>query len=350
MFSAPRMRWVGRISLLVIFSILLVEATLQMRHRWQTGSWAITREKFEPFLPHPYLVAVPRPGFTSTRSGVTISHNSDGLRGPALRPRREGVRRIVVAGGSSTYCVGVSDSRTWPERLGAHLGEGFEVVNAGVPGYSTAEHVVQTALCFSKFEPAICVFYVGWNDMRSAHVANLKIDYSDFHGPSQWNNLLGADRGVYGRVMLLRFFAWKTRDAHWLLPDVIGSTPGPGALTDRVDPVALDIFRRNLKLIGSACRTIGAVPVFVPQVMNASALGGDTSDVWTPYVRDRDVPALSAVYAHALIDVAREGGYAAIDLRSERFGSDDFRDRGHLNEQGCERLATALAPHLANQR
>lgn len=347
MASAPRARFIVRFTLSVVLLLLLVEGCLQVRFRWQTGKWAIAKEPFEPFTPHPYLVATPRPGFTGTRAGVTISHNASGMRGPPLQPHREGRRRIVVAGGSSTYCVGVSDADTWPVRLEAHLGEHVEVVNAGVPGYSTAEHVVQSALCFSELKPAVCVFYVGWNDMRSAHVAKLRADYSDFHGPSQWNNLLGADRGAFGRVMLLRSLAWRTRAAHWLLPDVLASSPGPTALTDQVDPVALAIYRRNLGMIGFACRKIGAIAVFVPQVMNSAALGGDSSDVWTPYVRDRDVPALNAAYGRVAFDVAREDGFASIDVESARFEAGDFLDRGHLSAKGCERLAAALAPHLA---
>src|SRR5207248_966092 len=91
--------------------------------------------------------------------------------------------RMVTLGGSSTYCTLVSDDETWPHYLGKH--RSCEVINLGLPGYTSLENLIQANLWFSELKPDIAVLYGGWNDLRNAHVLGLKPDYSDFHGPSQ---------------------------------------------------------------------------------------------------------------------------------------------------------------------
>ena len=60
-----------------------------------------------------------------------------------------------------------------------------------MPGYTTAEHVLQTAFYPEKFgkAPRCAVYYVGWNDLRNAHIPDLDPGYADFHLPSQVNSL-----------------------------------------------------------------------------------------------------------------------------------------------------------------
>ncbi|MDB6040476.1 MAG: hypothetical protein JWM99_4317, partial [Verrucomicrobiales bacterium] len=67
------------------------------------------------FQTHPFLAGVPKPGISAGRSGIRISHNTSGFRGAEIKdPEPPGNIRIVTIGGSSTYCVSVTDSATWP--------------------------------------------------------------------------------------------------------------------------------------------------------------------------------------------------------------------------------------------
>ena len=56
-----------------------------------------------------------------------------------------------------------------------------------MPGYTTVEHLIQTAFYQDKFgkPPRCAIYYVGWNDLRNAHIPDLDPGYADFHLPSQ---------------------------------------------------------------------------------------------------------------------------------------------------------------------
>jgi lysophospholipase L1-like esterase len=77
--------------------------------------------------------------------GTDVTINSRGLRNPEVAAAREpGVRRIVVLGDSLTFGWGVSEAETYPrtlERLLNQSGRRYDVINAGVGNYNTAQEV-----------------------------------------------------------------------------------------------------------------------------------------------------------------------------------------------------------------
>lgn len=182
-------RWlVG--ALFVLTLAISVEIASTLAFRVVTGGWHFSSVPSSVFDPHPYLVGVPRPNARSSHGNVMIGHNSLGFRGKDFSlAKSPGVRRVLAIGGSSTYCTGVNNGETWPARLGDILGSGYEVVNFGVPGYSTVEHVIQTAFCVSHLDADVVLYYIGWNDLRSMHVEGLRPDYAYFHGRSQYGSL-----------------------------------------------------------------------------------------------------------------------------------------------------------------
>ena len=111
------------------------------------------------FVFHPTLGASPNPTF----SNHSISHTSEGLRATAT-PFNLSLPHIAVFGGSTTYDIGVtSNDKTWVSILNETLNE-FAVSNNGVPGYSTAEHVVQTVFYADKAGTVpVCNIYYNKN-------------------------------------------------------------------------------------------------------------------------------------------------------------------------------------------
>jgi hypothetical protein len=90
------------------------------------------------------------PGFTGSLARPefrhTISINQAGLRGAELRPRRPNSFRIVCLGDSLTWGFGVIEGNTFAAKLEAALASKFperdiQVLNAGVPGYGTADEL-----------------------------------------------------------------------------------------------------------------------------------------------------------------------------------------------------------------
>jgi hypothetical protein len=74
-------------------------------------------------------------GLNRVRS-YELRTNSDRMRGPKLKPKANGVLRIIALGDSVTHGWGVSEEESFPHVLGERLrsrGVSVEVLNAGVP-------------------------------------------------------------------------------------------------------------------------------------------------------------------------------------------------------------------------
>jgi lysophospholipase L1-like esterase len=305
---------------------------------------------------HPFLGNSLVAKASATRNGIHISHNSLGWRGGEFEmAKKPGRIRVVAVGGSSTYCVGVSDEFTWPSLLQDELGSGYEVINLGCIGHSSVEHLILTALLFSDLKPDIAIYYCGWNDLHVQHIANLKADYSDFHGKAVMSIGLGGSQreGVLAsvyfikRILLHWFFAGmeavETHGARY-------ASPNKDAFTDRVDQRALDLWERDLKMIAELCKFQSVRPIFVPQVMNWEVLLSDYTSPWSPYVRDRDHRKIMGAYYRSMERVAKEEGVAyAAEVLEIPFSRTDFLDSGHFSRAGNQRFAQALAKRIKGE-
>ncbi|HEX7200642.1 MAG TPA: hypothetical protein VF213_14250, partial [Dongiaceae bacterium] len=151
------------------------------------------------FEPHPLLVGIPHPG-----SFGPVSHGEDHRRTNWNRGKAPDASLIFAFGGSTTYDIGNADDATWPSDLSKLLGKDFIVENLGVPGYTSLENLIQSLFVFRERPPACAIYYMGWNDLRSAHVKGLRDDYSDFQLPAQIGNLaVGRQPGFLENNMLL---------------------------------------------------------------------------------------------------------------------------------------------------
>src|SRR5882672_4911518 len=193
-------RLAGAVLILALVDFGWGVGSYALRHSALGGASLLPPDKSEPqrFQWHALLQAVPIPSlrFTSA-TGLAISHTSEGTRGRDPAPGELAARNVVAAfGGSTTYDIGAGEGDTWSDRLAAALEQGeskgrFFVVNHGVPGYTTVEHLIQTAFYQTKFgkKPRCVIYYVGWNDLRNAHIPDLDSAYADFHLPSQVDSL-----------------------------------------------------------------------------------------------------------------------------------------------------------------
>lgn len=299
---------------------------------------------------HPLLQAVPLPSLDLVSAGgVKVHHTSQGTRGHEPTAQELAERTVVaVYGGSSTYDVGVNEGETWPDRLQQALGDRFLVINHGVPGYSTVEHVVQTAFYQDKFgkAPRCAIYYVGWNDIRNAHIAGLDPAYADFHLPSQVDTLrvrrFGGSQVTFSPLltMLARLVSAlvDTVQYSWTL----GGTIQPGS-----DPALEADFERNLRAISAINRQRGVRTLWVGQLLNRARLQGDGQYGWLPYVRDKDVWPLQQRFNDILAQTALAIGDPLVPVPIEAFGPADFSDEGHFSTQGSAKFAGYVVPFAA---
>jgi len=213
---------------------------------------------------HPLLQGVPKKNFEQDGK-VTIRHNAHGMRGRMLEYN---YNIIHVYGGSSTYDVANSEGDTWVERLQENLGDDFAVYNFGVPGYTSAEHVIQTVF-YGDVEgvyPRCAIYYMGWNDIRNSHIPNLDVAFADFHLLSQVNNLQIRNSPIVNFSPMLGIILKYVKS--WM--DTI---PYPNnykgvAAYSGFDESLGGIYAKNIETLSVVNRARGIKTVFIGQLLN----------------------------------------------------------------------------------
>ena len=114
-----------------------------------------------------------RPGFDGTVYGAPLKTNAFGLRGsPDLAEARvESVSRVVCLGDSVCFGYGLPTELTFPYLMQSRL-PGAEVINAGVPGYNTAQEIAWLRHVGSRFQPDFVLLYYVPNDPEVARRLN----------------------------------------------------------------------------------------------------------------------------------------------------------------------------------
>ncbi len=119
---------------------------------------------------HPYLDYYPSPNYHSEGT----YHNSLGYRNeefPVAKPA--GTYRIVALGGSSTYTEKVKENeKTFTAQLEKILQQQYhyanvQVINAGVPAYTTWESLVNLEFRVLDLEPDLIIIYHNTNDVTA---------------------------------------------------------------------------------------------------------------------------------------------------------------------------------------
>lgn len=232
------------------------------------------------YRPHPYLNWELKPGAVM-RSGERV--NVYGRRGPE-RPieKAPGVYRVVCLGGSTTFTTGVHERETYPAMLELELQRvapnlRVEVVNGGIPGYTTAESFLNLALRLLDHQPDAVVVYHACNDYRVRTWDDYRRDYR--HYRRVWVEedcqlpaiLRAAESSELFRLvrMVTTEHARETGLYHWVsrVEDAPAFRPAP-------PPRALmEGFEANLGAIVDVCEARGIGVTIVSQCYNRDLPG-----------------------------------------------------------------------------
>lgn len=334
----------------VLLSLAILEAALGLgtAYLYKVGLLGQTlfpreEEAEYRFRWHPLLQGIPIPSGTNADD---MHHNALGRRGRERTPQSlDGKAMIALFGGSTTYDVAGSDGETWGDRLQEMLGADAAVINHGVPGYSTAEHVIQTAFYERSHgvPPRCSIYYIGWNDLRHSHVRNLDSGYADFHLPGQIDNLearrLRQSYVSFSPTLML---------ARYLLVlgiDTVRPIDRPfGQIAAGPDPAVEEIYLRNVRTISAINRQRGIATLWVGQVMDHARLLAGEPWGWVPFLRPQDISPLILRLNGLLKREAEALGDVYVDIAPEEFTSDDFMDHGHFVPAGSLKFAARLAP------
>jgi len=110
-----------------------------------------------------------RPGFASDDGRISI--NSMGYRYREFKKEKGlGIKRIVCVGDSTTFGVNMDgEELTYPGQIEKMLNNGtsmkFEIINAGVPGYTSSQCLLYFKNNLIALSPDAIILYCGWNDL-----------------------------------------------------------------------------------------------------------------------------------------------------------------------------------------
>jgi lysophospholipase L1-like esterase len=296
---------------------------------------------------HPLLQVLPLPTVPAQADKARVFINAERLRGRQRTPAElKGKTVIALFGGSSTLDFVSPEGRTWPDQLERLLGpDRYAVINRGVSGYTTAEHLLQTAFYQPSFgvEPACAVYYIGWNDLRNAHIAGLDPGYADYHLRTMVD-AFEARRAVRPFLSVSPTLSLLGRLAGLAFDTVRPAAPPRGQASAEPDPPFEAIYRRNIEAISAINRQRGVRTIWIGQVMNRAILTREQTDGWLPFVHDKDVwPLISRLNGIVRQEAARLGDTYA-DIPVDDFQPADFGDEGHFTPDGSLKFATLLAP------
>jgi hypothetical protein len=117
------------------------------------------------YRPDPDWIAQFRPDLDlllrSEQSGQPVRLRTDG-RGNRVgeEPPRAGDRRVVVYGDSNIAALFSPYPATYPARLGAELGPGFEVTDAGVVGFGPDQALLRMEKEYDELRPSLVIFHL----------------------------------------------------------------------------------------------------------------------------------------------------------------------------------------------
>jgi lysophospholipase L1-like esterase len=299
--------------------------------------------------PHPYLSYVLNPGLS--RPG--LHHNALGYRGPEVtRDKPAGVVRILCLGASSTYGVTAgSDGATWPARLQWHLTEAlpsvtFEVVNGGVPGYSTFESMIDLEIRGVELQPDIVIIYAGFNDLRAATWPNVQPDNTQFR--KSWGlekPPLVALLELSQTFLLARWFMSDYRNTEVALSRYV-VVPEDGAAflggARSLSPVAFASFIRNLSHVIAIARLHHIRVLAAVEAYGEATIAGQFADLV-----DQGMSGFANSLAQ-LVDEMQPGQDVQIfDARkSLPLAPGVFVDGVHMSDAGSDRLGRLVKNRL----
>ncbi len=295
---------------------------------------------------HPYLAGRLRKNAILENDGKRITTSDIHTRTAGCDLSSGRIVRIAALGGSTTFGTGVTDEDTWPYLLQSLLGNNYCVVNFGVPGYSTAESIVQMALIVPEFKPHFVIVCHGWNDIRNYHEEELGADYYG-HGIRQFANLSIAANctdpmkklqdvsGLFHYLTKIRTFASSF------------TTESPSKTLAYPDPFVDRIYLRNLKTIKLLSENLSAHTILVPQVLNWQNFADPVG--WSRHIDHRSMRELVNRFNGLMQSVCsdEEKSCVFVDIsRNIKWTNDDFVDNGHFSRTGGQKLAEILAGEI----
>ena len=290
-----------------------------------------------------------------------VNVNSLGFRGEETTVEKpDGVFRVMAVGASTTFDTSVSpDEDAWPERLEYWLGQqmpgrSFEVINAGVSGYTVRDNTVRLQNDLHRYDPDLIVLFHSHNDLAAALGTPLPPD--DAQRPNEiqpqtpWGHWL-EKRSLFYNKLKLRFVVLRRGAMR-------------SAALSRADEVQWDEriargtekFERELRMFAASAEVLG-IPVVMPSVVNVSGdrvPTAEQAEEVAAWARTNGSPPEIILRGYASFkDATRRAAEAqgATFIDTSPFGLVGWEwfspgDPAHFSSAGADRMGQNLAAAL----
>jgi len=268
-----------------------------------------------------------------TELGAHVSVNSDGLRGkPITKPKPPGTRRIIIIGDSSVYGHGIDDSATFCSLLDERLGPSIEVINAGVPGYSTEQSLNLLSMRLWALQPDLLIVANMWSDNNFDSFVDRELISSHQAFQGRWSTplLKAAERSA-----IYRFLDWHLRvSSRQQAVREVGWMLGRAPQGDR-RRVPVNDYAQNLQRMVDQAADSASQVAFLG-LANHVDLGAETpgARAWALYRQVMaDTAARNSAPLVSVTEAFADSGLSHTDL---------FLDEMHPSQAGHALIAAAL--------
>ncbi len=272
----------------IVLVVTLLFGTIELTTRlisWFSGKgFVISLHEYDPYDSHikhlyqwhPFTGLIFRPDNSfrgshphqANHSAIIVDHYGFLSDGHPLAAEKHGDEiRIAAIGASTTANINLSYSENWPGYLGnlvqkALPDKKIRVINAGVPGFDTAQSIGNLALRVMPLKPDIVIIYHSYNDLKAiSKNTAFRPDYSHIHkkplGAHKHPNLVS--RGLNHSMIYVR-----TRNKYRQLKreksiiENVKNMQSPQIRMDHIPKEAEDTFRQHMRILISIAHSNGA--------------------------------------------------------------------------------------------
>lgn len=330
--------------LIILLFFLVAEVMLRIRERVKAKETQVYGQ-INFFSSHPFLNYVLNPKIAK--------HNSLGFRGQEIDiSKEENIYRIFCLGASSVYGSRVSPEESYPYFLNQLLKNTVkkkvpDVINAGVPGYTSANIFLLFQFRILPLSPDMIIIYSGFNDIFPRIMGKGAFDYSDFN--IVWRPIPALKRALFksilaqkiiGRVGERLGIAFLTWPPH--IHEIVQKWPYQYVTGDykrNLANTSAQIFQRNILSLIQLARANDVDVVLVAQVLG-------------PVKESKSIYAELAKgimeHNNVIRNLTRQTGVYLIDLESifpRR--SEMFIDEIHMSPKGNKIRAEIISETIA---
>ena len=265
--------------------------------------------------------------------------NSQGFRGPEVAPKEEGIKRIVLVGGSTAFGTGLqSDDETFASQVSTMIDD-IEVINAAVIGHRSGQELNYIVNYLVDLEPDLIIAIDGFND----YISRNDHRWIDMNGATQVEGQLESLNGyVYSgffkrlphmfKIPFVRTRSTVERAIDQFRPNSNGQQSEEEAA--KILAASIDTYSKNIWKMDQISDTFSAQFLCVLQP-SKSLLEKGSDGKYTTFrdgvktnLQKHDIPLLD------------------LNDNIDDFTVDMFMDELHLDVRGNEVMASIIAEAL----